>query len=229
MSARHLAASGPDLHGPDLHGLPGLLPKGETLLWQGAPRARTLAVRAFHVRFVAAYFALLIVASAVTAARHGADTHALGIVVLHRAALAAVLFALVATYCWAVQRSTTYSITSERVVMSFGIALPMSFNLPFSRIAAAGLRLHPDAAGDLTLTMLPGERLSYFVLWPHSRPWRLARPEPMLRCIPDAQAVSTILAQALAAHAETHVVPDQPARHAVRLVKAPGRGTLVRA
>ena len=60
MSARHHAArrTGP--------GLPGRLPEGETLLWQGAPDARTLLVRVFHLRFVGAYFALLIAASAVT-------------------------------------------------------------------------------------------------------------------------------------------------------------------
>ena len=225
MSARHLAGR-PRAGGG---GLPGRLPEGETLLWQGAPDARTLLVRVFHVRIIAAYFALLIAASAYTAAHHGASAHAVGLVVLHRAGLAAALFVLVGAYAWALQRSTTYSITSSRVVVSAGIALPVSFNLPFASIAAAGLRTYGNAAGDLTLGLLPGEKLSYFVMWPHARPWRMARTEPMLRCIPDAEAVSAILAEALAAHAQAHPAATATPRREVRLANTPGRGRMVRA
>ena len=41
-------------------GLPERLPEGETLLWQGRPSWRQLALRAFHVREIAIYFALLL-------------------------------------------------------------------------------------------------------------------------------------------------------------------------
>ncbi len=205
------------------------MPDGETLLWQGRPHAGTLLVRAFHLRLVAAYFAVLIAASAVSAARHGATLHAEYLVVLHRAALAAILFALAGLYAWAVQRSTTYSITSQRVVMSLGIALPVSLNIPFSGIDAAGLRLHRGGAGDITLRLLPGKGLSYFLLWPHARPWHLARAEPMLRCVANAEQASRILAAALAEHASAHPAAAATKRHAVRLVTAPGRGAMVRA
>ncbi len=218
MSARQFAG----------RGLPGRLPGGETLLWQGAPDARTLLVRIFHVRFIAAYFALLIVASAATAAHHGASAHAVGLVVLHRAYLAATVFALTGAYAWAIQRSTTYSITTNRVVVSAGLALPISFNLPFAGVEAAGLRLYPNSAGDLHLRMLPGEKLSYFVLWPHARPWRMARTEPMLRCIPDAAEVSTILAQALADHVQAHPAPAVAPRREVRLANTPMRARMAR-
>ena len=43
-----------------IRGLPGDLPEGETILWQGAPNWLTLAEQAFHVRAVAAYFALML-------------------------------------------------------------------------------------------------------------------------------------------------------------------------
>ncbi len=107
---------------------------------------------------------------------------------------------LIAVYAWAIQRSTVYSITNRRVVISFGMALPVTFNLPFAKIEGAGLRAYPGKAGDMPLRLLPGEKLSYFVLWPHARPWRMAHTEPMLRCVPDAAAVSAILAAALAEH-----------------------------
>ena len=42
-----------------IRGLPDHLPKGERLLWQGAPDWRLLAIQAFHVRKVAIYFALI--------------------------------------------------------------------------------------------------------------------------------------------------------------------------
>ncbi len=223
MSARHLAgrrAGG---------GLPGRLPEGEKLLWQGAPDARTLLVRVFHLRFIGAYFALLIIASAVAAARHGASAHGVALVVLHRAYLAAALFALTGAYAWALQRSTTYSITTHRVVVSAGLALPISFNLPFAGVEQAGLRQYANGAGDLTLRMLPGEKLSYFVLWPHARPWRMARTEPMLRCIPDAAEVSAILATALADHVQAHPAPAVARRQEVRLANAPMRARMARA
>ena len=43
--------------------------------------------------------------------------------------------------------------------------------------------------------------LTFAVLWPHARPWHLSRPQPMLRCIPDAQSVAQMLAAGLAATA----------------------------
>ncbi len=41
-------------------GLPALLPEGERLLWQGSPRWQSLAVRAYQVRKVIVYFAILV-------------------------------------------------------------------------------------------------------------------------------------------------------------------------
>ena len=134
--------------------------------------------------------------------------------------LACVPFALMAAYAWAIQRSTTYSITTHRVVLGFGIALPVTFNIPFARIAGAELRLYPGGAGDIPLNLLAGEKLSYFVMWPHARPWRMAATQPMLRCVPNAETVSMILADALVEHAKTSMpaaaqaVRLQPARQA---------------
>ena len=45
-----------------------------------------------------------------------------------------------------------------------------------------------------------GERgFGYALLWPHARPWRYRSPEPMLRAVPDAQAVAARLTRACAA------------------------------
>jgi hypothetical protein len=92
-----------------------------------------------------------------------------------------------------------YTITDRRVVMRIGVALPVTFNIPFSVISGAGLRDLGGGRGDIALRLLDGNRIAYLVLWPHVRPWRLNATEPMLRAIPDAQKVAMILSDALAA------------------------------
>ncbi len=188
-------------------GLPSRLPAGERLLWQGRPAATALGLHAMRIGVVAAYFGLVLAACALVAHHNGAGAHTLAVSLLHRAELAAVPLALIALYAWAVAASTTYSITSRRVVVQSGLALPVSFNIPFARIDAAALRLYRGGAGDLTLRLRKGDKVSFFALWPHVRPWRMAQTEPMLRCVPAAAAVADILAAALAEHARTEALP----------------------
>ena len=96
-------------------------------------------------------------------------------------------------------RTTVYTITNRRVVMRIGIALPVTFNLPYTQIDGAALRPYEDGTGDIPLQLRDGTRLAYFVLWPHARPWRFSRPEPMLRAVPNAAATAQLLSEALAA------------------------------
>ena len=181
-----------------VRGLPERLPAGEAILWQGAPRWGALARRAFHVRKIAFYFALLL------AWLVYADIHdGIAVASTLRSSLwvaggAAVAIGLLCGLAWLMARSTVYTITTRRVVIRFGVAFPMAFNLPFRRIRTAGLRTYPDGTGDIPLALVEGDRLAYLVLWPHARPWRFAPSEPMLRTIPDAAGVAALLAQALA-------------------------------
>ena len=48
-----------------IRGLPGDLPEGEHILWQGAPSWKRLARDAFKTRWVAGYFAALLLWAAV--------------------------------------------------------------------------------------------------------------------------------------------------------------------
>jgi hypothetical protein len=182
-------------------GLPAKLPAGERVLWQGSPRWQTLFRRAFHARGVAIYFAVIIVLCLVRSIHGGVPAAAIALSTGKLVALSLVPLALIAIYCWGLERSTIYTITGRRVVMSFGIAVPMTINLPFSRIEGAGLKHHTGGIGDIPLRLMPGERIAYFMVWPHARPWRMARAEPMLRCIPNVDEAAAVLARALAAHA----------------------------
>ncbi len=186
-----------------MSGLPGRLPAGESLLWQGKPAFRVLARRVFHLRLLTAYFGVLLVWSAVGSFSRGVSPGQLAVSALQYAGLAAIPVALLALYAWGVARSTTYTITSRRVVIRFGVALPLTVNLPYARIDAAGFRAARDGSGDIALQPASGERLSYVVLWPHVRPLGLRRPEPMLRALPDAGQAAQILSRALAASADT--------------------------
>lgn len=192
-------------------GLPALPPEGETILWQGSPDWRGLAWRAFHLREVTCYFGALVAAQPVLALVQGTPLAATLLPMTWLALAGSVAAGLLAGLAYLAARGTVYSITSRRLVLRFGIALPMTINLPFALVAQAGLKLRRGGNGDIPVGLVPGERISYIVLWPHARPWRLARPEPMLRELPEAERVAGVLARALAAHAGSAVSLPQPA------------------
>jgi hypothetical protein len=184
-----------------VRGLPEALPAGETMLWQGEPDAAALARGAFHVRAVAMYFGVLVAWRLAAGVADGEPFGTTLVAALWLAALAAAAVGVLAALAWLTARTTVYTITTRRIVIRFGIALPMTVNLPFRIVASAGLKRYPDGSGDIPLVLVPGERLSYLLMWPHVRPWRIARPEPMLRGIADAAPVARLLAGALAAAA----------------------------
>ena len=177
-------------------GLPQALPAGEHVLWQGSPDWRALAVRAFHLRKIAVYFGLLAAVRVAVLAGDGAGTGAMAVSALWMLLLGALAIGLLALVAWLSARTAVYTITDKRVVLRVGIVLTLTFNLPFKRIAAAGLHLDADGTGEIPLTLRPGDRIAYLHLWPHARPWRLAQPEPMLRSVPEAQQVARLLADA---------------------------------
>jgi hypothetical protein len=99
-------------------------------------------------------------------------------------------------------------------------------NFPFRVVESAGIKMHADGTGDIPLALVPGERVSYIVMWPNVRPWRIARPEPMLRGVPEAARVAETLSYALAAAAgtvpvRTTAAAPEEARHAAVQPLAP--------
>lgn len=169
-----------------VRGLPGLLPAGETILWQGSPDLRLFLTRALHARWIAAYFVALIFYSL-------AQQSLFGAALSFAAGLAC--FSMLALYSWGVARTSVYTLTNKRIVLRVGVALTACINLPLSRIAAAELRPLGGGHGDVALT-LEGGRVGYAFLWPHARAWRFAAPQPMLRAVPDAEAFAAKLVAA---------------------------------
>jgi hypothetical protein len=185
--------------GRPAQGLPGTLPEGETLLWQGAPEWRALARQAFKIRIVMGYFALLMVARIGVSLANGDSLSATAGTAVSSLCYAGSATAMFCVFAWFMARTTVYSLTNKRVVITYGMALPKSINLPYSRIDAANLKLHADATGDIALKLPAKTRLSYLLLWPHARSGAGGRTEPVLRCVADAQDVAQTLSRALGA------------------------------
>lgn len=197
MSARHTA-----FRGEAPQGLPSCLPAGERLLWQGVPDWRTLAMRVFRIRGLAIYFGAIVTWCLVSGLTDGTPGAELALSTAKLAGMGLVPIVVLTLYSWGVSRSTVYSITSKRIVIQMGLVVPMTMNLPFAKVDSASFREGKSGFGDVSLSLHPGDRLAYLMLWPHARPWRMARAEPTLRAIPDVVHVGRILGRALAASAD---------------------------
>lgn len=184
-----------DFNFEPVRGLPERLPPDEHILWQGSPDPYRLACEALKLRWIAAYFALL----ALWRVGVSAADHPLPVALAH-----AVPFLVIGTVACGIlygiahvqARSTVYTLTNKRVAMRIGAALTMTLNLPYTWIGTARLDLRRGGFGTVALELMGGTRLSYLMTWPHVRPWHFARTQPALRCIPEAETVARILAEA---------------------------------
>lgn len=200
MRAVHRHTLGHEHEFEPQHGLPEALPADEKLLWQGSPDWRTMAVEVFHVRKLAVYFALMLALRAAFVLAEGGGVTAVLAGWVWMAPLALLGLAIMLGLARLCARTTAYSITDKRVVMRIGIVLTVTFNIPFKRMAAAGLLLHgKQGYGDIPLTVAGSDRIPILQLWPHARAWHIAKPQPTLRCLPEAAQVGQVLLQAWSA------------------------------
>lgn len=181
-------------------GLPALLPRGEFMVWQGAPNWRVFANQVFHTRLIGA-FLLLAAAIRVGVTVAGGGTFGSGIgqasVIL---AFGLVGLGILSLMAWLVQRTTVYTITNKRVLLRIGVALQKTFNIPFAVMESADLKGHGHGSGTISISLKPDVSLAYLILWPHVRPWKMAQTQPSLRGIDDAQDVANTLSNAFTSY-----------------------------
>lgn len=188
------------------------LAAGETLLWSGRPDRRAFTQRVFRTRWL---LAIGVALAGLRASWIWMDSQDMAAAVVVGAAtllmaLAAVgLFALLGAW---MARTTRYGLTDRRVLFAFGAALPKTMDVPLHLIDSADLKTLPGGAGDLALAPRVRTPFSYLLLWPHARPWTFARPQPMLRAIPDAAAFAQTLAGALRGAAAAAEAAPAPVR-----------------
>jgi len=190
-------------------GLPDHLPEGENLLWQGRPDWQRLAIDAFHIRKVAIYFAVLIVGQGLWKFAHGASlAKALEAVPL-MAGLACVACAILVGFAYTIARTTHYTLTSKRVLMKVGIALPVIINLPLRHIDGVSFALTGKGCGTICFKTAGQTRLAYLLLWPHARPWNFNKPQPAFRDIANVESVASRIALAMGGHSVVQEVPNE--------------------
>jgi hypothetical protein len=159
----------------------------EKVLWKGRPALGLLARTAFHTRTLGGYMAAL----AVIALAIG-NTNA----AIVAAGLGVVLVALLYVLAWASARSTLYILTDARLIMRIGIAIETRINIPLKQVTAAHLRERSkDGHGDIAFELAGDRLLGTVLLWPHVRPRHYARPQPMLRAVPDAAKLAQLIAE----------------------------------
>lgn len=181
--------NGEELEYEPVPGLPSELPPGEHIVWQGRPQWRALAREGLKLRWLAAYFGLFMVARAAAVAV-GGDWSSGGVQLLVMLLVFSACLGLCALIAWLHARTTMYTITTHRVVMRIGVALPITWNLPFERIAAADLVVRDEHDGDVVLRLVAPDRLAWFHIWPHARAGRMLRACPTLRAVSDPAGVA---------------------------------------
>lgn len=192
----------PDSIKPEpIPGLPEELPEGERILWRGGPDWKSLALHVFHVRAVAIYFAILLAWKVWGALADGAGAAGAASSAFMVLGFAGAALGILTLLAWLIARATIYTVTTARVVIRAGVALPKAINIPFGIVESAGLTVRASGDGDIPLKLTGPDKLAYLHLWPNARPWRINTPEPMLRGVPDAARCAEILAQGLADYA----------------------------
>ncbi|MEM1238145.1 MAG: photosynthetic complex putative assembly protein PuhB [Pseudomonadota bacterium] len=183
-------------------GLPEKLPADEEILWQGRPQVWALTCESLNLKWVIGYFVLVWLWWAGTLTDQVSFAQAL-VAASPLLGICAVVVLLLLGLGWAQASAATYTITNKRVVMRIGAALTMTLNLPYSKIERADLSLRKrGGVGTIAFDLTDTTKLSYLVCWPHARPWYLRKPQPALRCVPDAARVAGILGEA--AEAQIH-------------------------
>jgi len=184
-----------------IRGLPADLPAGEHILWQGEPGTASMARRVFHAHKASLYFALLIglnLALTTAAGRPLAEALQSS---LWQAGLALAGVGLLWLLAWLYARSTVYTITNQRIVIRFGVAIPLMINIPLDKVESADLQQYGKGEGNILLHTRSKARISYWSLWPHVRPWHFSQVQPMLRGLDDPAKVAELLAAAVDADA----------------------------
>jgi hypothetical protein len=204
----------------EVPGLPGPLPAGERLLWQGTPRWQSLARGAFRMPWVAGYLAGMVALRATWLVSEGTALRDVASATASSALLSLIAMGVLAALAWLSANATIYTITNRRIAIRHGISVGLTLNLPFSAIEGAAFKEFADGSGQISVRMQKGARVGYLLNWPHVRPGRFTMPEPTLRALPAVAPVARILADALLA-ASAPAMDAQASRSPAKTVRLP--------
>jgi hypothetical protein len=155
-----------------------------------------MAKHVFRLQWLSLYFAVIVIWQAISVSSSEGGLAAGWSSVALAFFLAVIGLVLVGLLAYWSATTTMYTLTNRRIVMRVGIVLTVTFNLPYKTLGSADLKLYKDGTGDIPMQIATEDKIAFFHLWPHVRPWRLATPEPMMRCVPNAKVVAAILTEA---------------------------------
>ena len=184
-----------------------------------------MARATFKVRWLTAYFAVIVAARLAVAVTEHQGAQGL-VQTLLAATLAAGCLGVLYLFAWLNARAAIYTITTRRVVLRIGVALPMTWNLPFKRIASADMTVRKEGDGDIALQLAGKDRIGWLFLWPHVQPWHFVKARPTLRTIAEPARVSALLADAVAAWASREAAPVLVASRAHDASPSPGEAAV---
>ena len=105
----------------------------------------------------------------------------------------------------------------------------MTVNVPFRVVESVASTVDAHGYGGIALKLSGEDRIAYLNLWPHARRWQFARPQPMMRAIPDVANVSEIISNALVADVGGTAQQIDTPMNAPMVGRQPGYGTSVNA
>ena len=178
-----------------IRGLPERPPEGEVILWQGQPNWLRLSVDSLNIWWVLGYFIFLFFWRFVSVSDMMPIYQAV-LVSLPFLALGLIVTLLLMLVGFIQANATVYTITNKRVVMRIGAALTVTLNLPFTEIENAAIASSSKNFGSIVIDTKQDSKFSFLVLWPHARAWHFKKPQPSLKCIPNAAEVAEILSNA---------------------------------
>jgi len=183
-----------------VEGLPDFLPEGETMVWQGRPTVAAMARRVFFIPHLALYFGLLIAGHTVYRLMEGVSAAQVMGTFVWQAGLAVTVLVLLAWLARSYAASVMYTLTSERLVIRSGVALPMMVNIPIEQITAADMRVYRDGTGDIVLTPIADRKLHWVLLWPNVSAWYSRPIRPLLRGLAEPHRAADAFAAVASQH-----------------------------
>ena len=183
-----------------VEGLPDFLPEGETMVWQGRPTVAAMARRVFFIPHLALYFGLLIAGHTVYRLMEGVSAAQVMGTFVWQAGLTATVLVLLAWLARSYAASVMYTLTSERLVIRSGVALPMMVNIPIEQITAADMRVYRDGTGDIVLTPVADRKLHWVLLWPNVSAWYSRPIRPLLRGLAEPHRAADAFAAVASRH-----------------------------
>ena len=199
-----------EYEGEPIEGLPEVLPEGESLIWQGRPTVGAMLKRVFFVPQLALYFGLLIGGHTIYRLIESVAAAQVMGTLVWQTGLAATVLLLLVWLARAYARSILYTLTSERLVIRSGVALPMMVNIPIEQIISADLRVHRDGTGDIVLRASADRQLYWVLLWPNVSAWYSRPVRPCLRGLSQPNLAAKAFAEVASQQLEV-IADDQNA------------------